>query len=53
MAKKKESKGKVKVTLERPHRHAGKDYKPGESIEVTVAQAIRLEKYGVIRKRGE
>ncbi len=44
---------KVKVVLARPHMHGGKEYKAGESIEVRPDQAIRLEKYGVIRRKGE
>jgi len=39
---------KLKVTLIQDHRHAGKAYKAGAVIEVTEAEAIWLEKHGVI-----
>ena len=41
---------KVKVKFKKPHTHAGKDCKPGDTIEVRNDQAKWLEKIGVAEK---
>lgn len=38
----------MKVTLKKPHTHAGKDYKPGEQIDVDEARAKWLAELEVI-----
>lgn len=38
----------VEVELKKAHRHKGKDYPAGESIEVTKVQAERLKRREVI-----
>ncbi|NWO05824.1 MAG: hypothetical protein HLX50_09055 [Alteromonadaceae bacterium] len=38
----------VEVELKKDHRHKGKDYPAGETIEVTKAQAERLKRREVI-----
>ena len=35
---------KVKIKLEKPHTHAGKEYETGDEIEVSERQAEWLEK---------
>lgn len=38
----------MKVTLKKPHRHAGKDSKPGDTIDISDQQATWLAEQGVI-----
>lgn len=38
----------VEVTLKKPHRHAGRDYKPGRKIMVLPGEAEFLKKHDVI-----
>jgi hypothetical protein len=39
---------KVEVKLMQRHTHAGVDYAPGDTIEITQTQAERLKAQGVI-----
>ncbi len=39
---------KTTVKLTKPHRHGGKDYKAGDSLEVTEREKEKLKKAGVI-----
>lgn len=47
-SKKQPDQGWVDVTLQKPHTHAGHDYKPGDKITVRAAQAEWLREQGVI-----
>lgn len=37
-----------KVTLKKSHTHGGKDYKPGDTIDVCLGDKAWLKKHGVI-----
>lgn len=42
---------KIKMKLKKPHTHGGKDYRPGDTIEVREGQAIWLERLGIAEKK--
>lgn len=48
MARKKQESDRVTVVLKKDHRHAGKDYRAGDSIEVTEFQKKWLKEHEVI-----
>ncbi|HTF96501.1 MAG TPA: hypothetical protein VL995_10235 [Cellvibrio sp.] len=40
----------IEVTLDKAHRHAGRDYQPGQKIDVTLSEAKFLLNHKVIKQ---
>ncbi|MVW75392.1 DUF7210 family protein [Pseudomonas xionganensis] len=45
--------GTISVVLQKPHKHAGADCQPGQTITVTAEQKAWLQAQGVIGKQEE